>query len=268
MSSKLINLDRRLQAVASCIRNGAVLGDVGTDHAYLPVYLAQRGIIDRAVGVDVHEGPYRSALATVRAYGLESRISIRKGNGLEPIGRGEVNVLVLAGMGGNTIRQILAAGKPVLEEVEEMVLQPQGAEGKVRVELINGGWKIKNELLVEEEGKIYTVIYFSRTAGWDRQDIVNLTGNYMAKMASGLLAGSLDHAVLQKYIEKAVWGFGPVIIAERSQLFRQLLTAYRQRLQKVAAAMELAASQEVWEKVKNIREEIIVLEGIEQCLFQ
>jgi tRNA (adenine22-N1)-methyltransferase len=154
MNDYILNLGPRLQVIASFIRAGSLLGDIGTDHAYLPVYLVQKGIIRRAVGVDIHEGPYRSALETVRTYGLSNLIEVRLGNGLRPLQPGEVNVLVVAGMGGNTILKILSASEDVLQEVEELVLQPQGAEGKVRRELLVRGWKIKEELLVEEEGRI------------------------------------------------------------------------------------------------------------------
>ena len=155
-----IKLGPRLQAVASYVPVGAVLGDIGTDHAYLPVYLLQQKIIRKAIGVEKHKGPYESALQNVRSYGLAEWIDIRFGDGLKPLQKAEVDTLTIAGMGGTTILEILAGNPPVLEAVTRLILQPQGAEAQVRLSLLDQGWKIVDECLVEEDNRIYNVLCF------------------------------------------------------------------------------------------------------------
>lgn len=295
MNDHTINLGPRLQAIASFIRAGSLLGDIGTDHAYLPAYLVQQGIIRGAVGVDIHEGPYRSALETVRAYGLSDLIDVRLGNGLRPLQRGEVNVLVLAGMGGNTILQILFESEDVLQEVEELVLQPQGAEGKVRRELLNKGWKIKEELLVEEEGRIYAVVHFTRTEGLDYDALEDQAQEYLAEVKAYINSGqgkdgqdnevkesfldslrkpqklsdnSMANNFMARLINKTIWGFGPIIIKKEKELLKQLINNEVERLRKVAAEMQYTDRKEVAEKAKEICDEIKLLEVIKLCRFQ
>ncbi|NLI91627.1 MAG: SAM-dependent methyltransferase [Peptococcaceae bacterium] len=265
MNNHPITLGTRLQTIASFIKEGSVLGDIGTDHAYLPVYLVQRGIINRALGVDIHEGPYQSALETVKAYGYHQKIDIRKGNGLLPIEPGEVDFLVLAGMGGNTILQILGEKKDVLQEVNELVLQPQGAEGKVRRELLKAGWKIKDELLVEEDARIYSVIHFSRTEGITFDDVESQVEDLYLKIERH--CNAMGEKRVKMILGKEVWGFGPLILRNHNCLCRQLFEAQMERRKKVAQEMQQTDRIEVKEKAKELFEEITVMEGI-RCLFQ
>ncbi|RNC29857.1 MAG: tRNA (adenine(22)-N(1))-methyltransferase [Candidatus Dichloromethanomonas elyunquensis] len=263
MDSDLITLGTRLQTVASFIKKGSVLGDIGTDHAYLPVYLVQQGIIERAVGVDIHDGPYHSALETVQAYGLQLAIDIRKGNGLNPIGPGEVNVLVLAGMGGNTILQILAERVDILRGIEELVLQPQGAEGKVRKELMDSGWKLQGERLTEEEGRIYSVIHFSRTEGLTNKDIEDRIKALLDSLGQ---RGQDD--ILLENLNKAVWRFGPVIITQKNGLLQRMVRDYMKRLTRVREEIQKSDRKELAGKVQEILEELTLMEVMEQCLFR
>lgn len=106
-----VSLGPRLQTVASFVPEGANLGDIGTDHAYLPISLYEGQKIAKAVAIDVHEGPYQSALAAVKARKLEDVIDVRFGDGLMPLEVGEVNVLTLAGMGGRTMLEIFRRGR-------------------------------------------------------------------------------------------------------------------------------------------------------------
>ncbi|MDR0405851.1 MAG: class I SAM-dependent methyltransferase, partial [Clostridiales bacterium] len=91
-------LTPRLAAVAAFVPPCGTLADIGTDHAYIPIHLLRKGVVRRAVASDVAAGPARAALANVKAYGLESRVEIVIGDGLEKIGA--VDVIVMAGMGG------------------------------------------------------------------------------------------------------------------------------------------------------------------------
>ncbi|HHV63540.1 MAG TPA: SAM-dependent methyltransferase, partial [Peptococcaceae bacterium] len=170
-NSETIKLGPRLHTIASYVPPGARLADIGTDHAYLPVYLVQKGIIAKAIGVDIHQGPYTAACQTVKDYGLDNKIEVRLGNGLAPLEPGEVDTLTIAGMGGVTILEILNSNPLVTQEVSALILQPQGAEHRVRRELLAEGWKMQEECLVEEDERIYTVMSFSRHNGFSRKEI-------------------------------------------------------------------------------------------------
>jgi tRNA (adenine22-N1)-methyltransferase len=153
-----MELAKRLAAAAAYIPVGSVIADIGTDHAYLPIYLVETGICQRVIATELRPGPFRSALQKITEHKLAQSIDLRLGDGLNVLEPGEADVLVLAGMGGNTIREILAASPGITSKVRILVLQPMADHGDLRSWLAGNGWKINDEQLVDENGKIYVII--------------------------------------------------------------------------------------------------------------
>jgi len=153
-----IKLSRRLAALAEWVPQGARLADIGTDHALLPVYLAAGGNIDFAVAGDVHAGPAEAAKRQVASAGLSARISVRHGDGLSVLNAGEVDTVCIAGMGGSLIVRLLEAAGDRLEGVHTLVLSPHGAEDAVRRWIMERRFLLDRELLLEEDGVIYTLL--------------------------------------------------------------------------------------------------------------
>ena len=151
-------LDERLQAIAAMVPRGKTIADIGTDHAYLPVYLIKTGHIAAAIASDLHEGPYRAAKKTVLAAGLEQSIDVRLGAGLEIIAPYEAEILVMAGMGGSNMINILSEKREVAASFERLILQPMTYEAGVREYLTNNGWGIVDETLCLSDRKIYQII--------------------------------------------------------------------------------------------------------------
>ncbi|MFA4885384.1 MAG: class I SAM-dependent methyltransferase, partial [Desulfotomaculaceae bacterium] len=153
-----MGLAKRLAAIASYVPVGSVAADIGTDHAYLPVFLVEEGICARVIATDIKQGPFASALRRIEEAKLTGKIDLRLGNGLDVLKPGEIDVLVLSGIGGNTIREILAVAPHITKTVSRLVLQPMADPGDLRTWLAANGWKISDERLVEDGGKIYIVI--------------------------------------------------------------------------------------------------------------
>ncbi|MCL6446913.1 MAG: class I SAM-dependent methyltransferase [Armatimonadetes bacterium] len=153
-----MELSRRLLAVAEFVPPGRVVADIGTDHACLPVYLVQTGRSPRVIATELNEKPWERALSWVTANRLESKIEVRRGAGLEPLAPGEVQAVVVAGLGGKTIKQLLAAAPEVLCRLERLVLQPMADAGDLRLWLADQGWRLAEEALVEEDGRLYAII--------------------------------------------------------------------------------------------------------------
>lgn len=105
---KHLELTPRLRQIAAWVRQGAHLADVGTDHAYLPVWLTLQGRVASAIASDLRRGPLDRAQETGRRYGVGDRITFRLGNGLAAVAPEECDTIVIAGMGGENIAQILA----------------------------------------------------------------------------------------------------------------------------------------------------------------
>jgi len=252
----------RLQTVAEFVPKDAKLGDIGTDHAYLPIALYEAEQITNAVAIDVHEGPYQSALAAVKARHLEEVIDVRFGDGLMPLESGEVNVLTLAGMGGKTMLDILSVRPDVLESVQALIVQPQGAERAVRLELLGNGWRLKAERLVEEDDRIYVVMAYSRDEGWDRAKLQTIEDQWTERLQPLLEKGSLLKAEFQGLVEKLVWHFGPLVLEERSDLLTRYMNEYRSVLVKQIAQMKKSHSSEIIAKIRAVSEEVALVEGL------
>ena len=132
-----MHLDKRLQAVASFVPQGAAFADIGTDHAYLPVWLLEKGIIASAIAGDIAAGPCQAARTTVAMHGAAAAISVRQGSGLAVLKPGEVDCIAICGMGGSTISSILAADMPIALSVRRLILQPMAGAAALRRWLVN-----------------------------------------------------------------------------------------------------------------------------------
>ena len=152
-------ISKRLELVASFVPQGAILLDVGSDHAYLPIELVERGQIEGAIAGEVVEGPYQSAVKNVEAHGQKEKIQVRLANGLAAFEEADqVSVITIAGMGGRLIARILEEGLDKLANVERLILQPNNREDDLRIWLQDNGFQIVAESILEEAGKFYEIL--------------------------------------------------------------------------------------------------------------
>ena len=152
-------ISKRLELVASFVPQGAILLDVGSDHAYLPIELVERGQIEAAIAGEVVDGPYQSAVKNVEAHGLKEKIQVRLANGLAAFEEADqVSVITIAGMGGRLIATILEEGLDKLSGVERLILQPNNREDDLRLWLQEHGFQIVAESILEEAGKFYEIL--------------------------------------------------------------------------------------------------------------
>ena len=152
-------ISKRLELVASFVPQGAVLLDVGSDHAYLPIELVEKEQIERAIAGEVVDGPYQSAVKNVESHGLKEKIQVRLANGLAAFEEvDQVSVITIAGMGGRLISTILEEGLDKLANVESLILQPNNREDDLRIWLQDHGFQIVAENILEEAGKFYEIL--------------------------------------------------------------------------------------------------------------
>ncbi|AET70331.1 putative SAM-dependent methyltransferase [Desulfosporosinus orientis DSM 765] len=264
-----VALGPRLQTVASYVPKGSRLGDIGTDHAYLPIFLMESQQITQAVAVDVHAGPYQSALSAVKGRGLEGDIDVRLGDGLMPLKAGEANVLTLAGMGGRTMLDIFAARPDMLKDVSDLIVQPQGAEGTLRLELLEAGWRLKAEQLVEEEERIYVVMAFAKETGQSMAELLEREAVWGERLHPLFeKEASSSDADFPGLVHKLVWDFGPLILEEGQPLLLKLFDEYNGRLMRQKTQMEKSKSPEVIAKIREVSVKMALVEGLRKWLFQ
>ncbi|WP_017728370.1 tRNA (adenine(22)-N(1))-methyltransferase [Halalkalibacterium ligniniphilum] len=228
-----VQLSARLRKVASYVPKGSRVADIGSDHAYLPCYLCLQGIASAAIAGEVNEGPFQSARQQVAKVGLEKSIAVRKGNGLAVLEPGEVDVITIAGMGGTLITTILAEGKDKLEGVSRLILQPNVHAKAIREWLLESGWKLVAEDILEEDEKIYEVLVAEK--------ITDSTTSIANKEKLLLL--------------------GPFLIKEKNQAFQKKWMMEKENWKKVLAQLDKAQSTpELEEKRDELKRKIQYVE--------
>lgn len=153
-----MKLTDRLLKIANLVSEGKRVADIGTDHGYIPVYLLNNNKIDYAILADVNKGPLDNAKKEVNHNNLEDKVDLRLGSGLEVLNENEVDEVIIAGMGGILISELLEAKKSVAHTVDKLILQPMQAQNELRKYLYNNGYEILNEVLVKEDFRIYEII--------------------------------------------------------------------------------------------------------------
>ena len=151
-----MKLSERLKTIASMVTPGYEVTDVGTDHAYVPIYLVSEGLCPRAVASDIGRGPLERAAENIRSEGLSDRIDTVLADGVPP---GEPQgTLIIAGMGGILMSRILENAKDRLSGIKEIIGEPQSDLDLYRKKLAELGFVIAEEAFLKEDGKYYTVI--------------------------------------------------------------------------------------------------------------
>ncbi len=153
-----LELGPRLRAIADLVPPDCrCLADIGTDHGYVPAALLLAGRVGRAVAADVGALPLDHARRTAARCGVEDRMDLRLGDGLSVLSPGEADVIVIAGMGGDTIAGILAAA-PWSRDGPLLLLQPMSRAYELRRWLPERGYAVRAETLVQDKGVLYPIL--------------------------------------------------------------------------------------------------------------
>ncbi len=159
MNENILNLNPRLKKIVELVPPNSCTADIGTDHAYIPIALVNSGITSRAIASDIKKGPLARAAANICLHGLEEEIDTRLGAGLETLTESDnAEVIIIAGMGGILISDILDASPSVVKNAKLLILQPMTAVTELRQYLSENQYKITAEHLVAEEEKLYNII--------------------------------------------------------------------------------------------------------------
>lgn len=158
MENGVIKLSPRLQIAADMVREGSNVADIGTDHAFLPVYLILCGKCGKAVAADVKKGPLMHAGETVGQYELSDKISLRLSDGLDNVNENEADDIVIAGMGGILISKIISRAEWLKNGNKQLILQPMTHSENVRKYLCENGYSIIRERAVREDNHLYCII--------------------------------------------------------------------------------------------------------------
>ena len=184
-----VNINKRLEMIAFKIPDNRSVIDVGCDHALLGIYLVLNKKNIKVIASDINEGPLVKARENIKEYGVEEQIKIKLGNGIDTIEEG-IDTIVISGMGGLNMVGILKYKTHLLKNVSTIVLSPNNYTKEVRQEITKLGYHIVDEDLVEDKGIIYPVIVFEKG---------------------------------KKHYRKQDYIYGPVLLKQRSTLFKKYL---------------------------------------------
>ena len=189
-----MKLDSRLMAIANLVRENKIFADIGTDHAYLPVYLVEKGITKKAVAADLRVGPLENAKDAVVSYGFTEQIELRLSDGLDNFKESEVEEIAVAGMGGLLISQFIERTQWLKNEDIHLILQPMTHIEELRKTLFDNGFVIEEEVVAEDGDKLYIILsvyFYNGPTAYTALDLIvgklpynndNLSKKYLAKI--------------------------------------------------------------------------------------
>ena len=194
----MAELSKRLQAVADLVTPGMRLADVGTDHAYIPIYLTQNGLVPSAIAMDINKGPLERADTHILEHGMDGKIVTRLSDGLVNLKMEEADTMIAAGMGGGLVIHILNEDPAKTRSLKELILQPQSDIPHFRRFVRKIGWQITEEEMVLEDGKFYPMM---KVIHGEKMHISEDTPYTLDEWFGGMLL-ERKHPVLREYLER------------------------------------------------------------------
>ena len=189
-----MKLDNRLLAIAHLVRKNKVFADIGTDHAYLPVYLVEKGIITKGIAADLRVGPLDNAKDAVVSYGYSQQIELRLSDGLDNFKENEVEEIAVAGMGGLLISSFIERTKWLRNENVHLILQPMTHVEELRKTLFDNNFIVDEEVVAKDGDKLYIILsvyYYDGPTSYTDLDLIvgklpynndELSKEYLAKL--------------------------------------------------------------------------------------
>ena len=162
-------------AIANLVRKDRVFADIGTDHAYLPVYLVENGIIQKSIAADLRVGPLENARLAVESYNFSDKIELRISDGLDNFKENEVEEIAVAGMGGLLISSFIERTEWLKNSDIHLILQPMTHIEELRKTLFDNGFIIDNEVVAEDGDKLYIIIsayYYGDSTAYTDLDLI------------------------------------------------------------------------------------------------
>lgn len=194
-----MKLTNRLMKITTLVSKGSKIADIGTDHGYIPIYLLLNNTIESAILADINKGPLENAREEVIKNKLESKVDLRFGNGIRVLKDGEVDEIIIAGMGGVLISEIINADLCICKGVKKLILQPMQASSDLRKYLMKNKFQIIDEHLVSEDFRIYEILevkYNENISNFDMEEIYFDVPEQLLKK---------EDTLVDKFIEKKIF---------------------------------------------------------------
>ncbi len=202
-------LTPRLIQIAKAAKGAHNLADIGTDHAYVPIFMVLELGANGAIAADINKGPLKRADANIKKYDLSERVTTRLSDGLKEFSPNEVDTVIIAGMGGTLIAKILEDSPQMKKEGLRFVLQPMTAEPELRKYLEENGYRITDECMAREDEKLYTVINAELGKSEPMREVFYHVGQKLFEKKEELFPLLLDRKIAE--FEKVISGLSKAL---------------------------------------------------------
>lgn len=214
----MIKISNRLKAIANEVKYTKI-ADIGTDHAYIPIYLCQLNKIDFCLACDINKGPLEIANCNIKKYKYENIIHTLLCDGIEKIIPNSVDTLIIAGMGGQLIIDILDKNRELLKSIKQLVLQPQLDIYSVRKYIHKIGFRIDNEQMIVDNKKYYNIINA-------------ILGN-------------------EEYTKDEYYTFGKVLIDNKSKVLKEYIDLQIKKFDIIINSEQIKNNNKAFQKLNN-----------------
>lgn len=230
----MIKLSQRLQAIADLVPTGSKVADIGTDHGFLPCYLAQSEKAELVIACDVNAQPLALAQKNISDYNVADKVSTRLGNGLAVLKPGEVDTVTIAGMGGALMIDILDASPMVVDRLKRIILQPNVGAEAVRIWAEKNRWQIVAEDLIKEND-IFSVIIV------------------------------LEQGRSNRFMSAVELYLGPELLANHHPMLGLYISEEWEKTQRILDQLSMSDSEESRKKEKQLRQKWEDINGVIKC---
>ncbi len=226
---KLPKLTSRLNLIAKKVRIGKSICDIGTDHCYLPIYLVLKGKIPNAIASDINEGPLKKAKSSIIDYNCENKISLILSDGFNNINENLVEDVIICGMGGELIAEIISKAPFLKSGDRQLFLQPMTKAQELKKYLFENGFEILDEEVAKEGKKLYVVmtVKAGKTTKYKESELI--FSKKLLKRNTQLEKQYLEKLIL-KY-EKSIKGMKKGNAKEKLQKTNDLLISLKKMLE-------------------------------------
>ncbi|CDZ75103.1 putative methyltransferase [Peptoniphilus sp. ING2-D1G] len=166
----MINISERLKKIAYLADKGKIVADIGTDHGIVPIFLIVENISHKVIASDISKKSLKKTIDLIKEYNLEDKVETRVGDGLKVLKSGEVDNLIIAGMGGILISELINKDMEIAKQMDKIILQPMQATEHLRKYLCEKGFEIIDESIIHEDKKFFEIIVAKYTGEINLRD--------------------------------------------------------------------------------------------------
>ncbi|MBC7959710.1 MAG: SAM-dependent methyltransferase [Vallitaleaceae bacterium] len=229
-----MELTKRLEAIASHVKPGSIVADVGTDHGYIPIYLVKKGLVKMAYAMDINSGPLLKAEQNILAHGLKDFIETILSDGLLELSNRDVDTVIIAGMGGMLIKKILEEAAPHLKYIPNLILSPHLDVEAVRRTVHELGYCIEEEDFIKDEEKYYGILVCKHGQ--------------------------------ERYLTDLEYRYGKKLLFQKNQVYSTYLTDQMMGKESILKQLQSAATPASQLRYEKIRCELADLSEVIRCL--